>query len=182
MIQPKNHRQCQTSEPFHPAVPEMLLLNALTATIGTLVGVIFGGLLADHSQRKIWKQQNTEEWRGRQVEACLELIAAARKWRSYIMSAKARIELVENPTYGEPVPVFDETGSSLQAAAELSLAKVQLLVRDQEVQRSAADLVSALRRLGTIRAPLPPGNIPKEQSDHIQSLQQDFIRAVGSAV
>jgi hypothetical protein len=73
------------------------MLTALISTLGALAGVGLGTWFGAHLQRKIVLEARDSELRQSQRQACMDFLAAYRRYRHFVLVEAERVDLIRRP-------------------------------------------------------------------------------------
>lgn len=157
----------------------MAVITTLVGTVGTLTGVVIGFMLNSRAAQRHSDMQAWREVRQAREAAYVDLLAAHRQFRRYILTSPNGVRLVEVAEGGPPTPVIDGADNQWDAL-ETAAARLQIMAAGAtpEVREAAAKLRAAMYDLARARAKAAaPGAVPREPIRVARGAEEDFARA-----
>jgi hypothetical protein len=157
----------------------MAVITTLVGTLGTLAGVILGFLLNSRAVQRQIDLQARREVRQAREDAYVELLAAHRQFRRFILTSPSGVQLIDVAQGGPPTPVIDGAESQWEAL-ETAAARLQIIAggATAEVQEASAKMRSTMYELARARAAaVAPGAVRREPIRTARKAEDDFARA-----
>ena len=157
----------------------MAVITTLVGTVGTLAGVVIGFLLNSRAAQRHSDMQARREVRQARETAYVELLAAHRQFRRFLLTSPGGVRLVDVAGGGPPTPVMDGAEGQWQAL-ETAAARLQIIAvgAAPEVREAAAKMRATMYDLARARArAVAPGAVPREPIRVARGAEDDFARA-----
>ena len=119
----------------------MAVVTTLVGTVGTLAGVLIGFMLNSRAAQRQSDMQARREVRQARETAYVELLAAHRQFRRFLLTSPGAVRLVDVAEGGPPTPVVDGAEGQWQAL-ETAAARLQIIAvgATPEVGEAAAKM------------------------------------------
>ena len=157
----------------------MAVLTTAVGTFGTLAGVVIGFLLNSRATQRRYEMQARREVVQAREAAYVELLAAHRHFRRFILTSSGEFRLVEVAEGSQPTPVMDGA-ASLWEALETAAARVQIIAAEAipKVGEASARMRATMYELARARAKaVAAGSVPREPIWAAREAEEDFVQA-----
>jgi hypothetical protein len=156
----------------------LAVIATLVGTLGTLVGVILGFMLNSRAAQRQIDAQARRELRQAREAAYVDLLAAHRLFRRFILTSPDGVQLVDVAEGGPQTPVIEGSESQWEAL-ETAAARLQIIASDAtaEVRDAAAKMRSTMYDLARARGTAAPGAVRREPIRTARKAEDDFAQA-----
>src|SRR5689334_14485791 len=103
------------------------IIGVAASSVLALLGVWLGSVLASRAQERMWQRERRQRLDEVRRQAFVTFMAAARRYRSFVMDPSACIENVPHPTDGSPLPLLGEGARPYKDDYESAWSNVLLL-------------------------------------------------------
>jgi hypothetical protein len=155
-------------------VIEMEIVAVLASSLLALGGVWLGGALSVRAQERTWHRERAQRRQDLLREAYGSFLAAARRYRAYLMDPIAEVTVVPHPADGEPLPLLGEQARPYKDAYESAWSNVLLLAENHVTVDKGSEFRHALHVLGGARAAHGAGAIPEAFVQAVRDAEQGF--------
>jgi hypothetical protein len=149
------------------------LLEATLTALAAIIGVVVGGVISSRSQRSGIDASARIAARRDKQEACVQYLAAVRRYRRYVMYTDVSMAIVDATTESKGTVIF-AGGSDLQAALSDAYARLLILVDSERVHEAARTMASLNNRFVRLRAQVGKGMVPNEILNACRSAETTF--------
>jgi hypothetical protein len=150
---------------------------AITAAV-TLIGVALGGWLTVWNQDRMWRRQDSSQWRDIRLSAYEEFLSAYRAYLAFVQDPNSKIAAIAHPRRtGEFMPFFDADGRPYKENLEAARMKVSLVSQKQETTNAMMLLMQRVRAIAATRATQLPGEIPDASYQSLFAAHNTFVSA-----
>ncbi|MCK9904363.1 hypothetical protein CC117_32555 [Parafrankia colletiae] len=146
------------------------IVEPLIASLGTLVGVAAGGILAGRGQTVTWQREEASRERDTRQSIYARFISSAREWRAVVQSDQVVVREGGNVARGRHAD-----GGPAQVETLKLQIEIRLVARHRETVDRAADVVDAIRQVAKARPGHEPGQVPDILIATCRQAERDFL-------
>ncbi|ONH61362.1 hypothetical protein CcI49_07225 [Frankia sp. CcI49] len=146
------------------------IVEPLIASLGTLVGVATGGIIASRAQTVTWRREEAGRERDTRQSVYARFISSAREWRAVVQSDQVVVREGGNVARGRHAD-----GGPAQVETLKLQIEIRLVARHRETVDRAAEVVDAIRQVAKARPGHEPGQIPDILIAACRQAERDFL-------
>jgi hypothetical protein len=154
----------------------MVLFQVGVTAATTVVAVLVGGWLTLRSQDRLWRRDQSRQWRDIRLSAYTEFTDAFREYMAYVLNPDSLIKAVPRPRPPHDLmPFFDESGTRYKEQLESTKTGLRLVAGNKAVVTTSSALVRRARELAALRATMGVDELPGTQFDALWAAEDEFI-------